>query len=347
MLNHFAARAAIAGEQGINMRQSVKQFHADMAKTAESAREQFYDKSVRCSDYWHIFEAIKNDLVTKDKDRKKDILNWVIMTRAHCIKLTATHNTWSLVFNWLDKVGEEKAKDSLKKYFLLLPVEVAEAEPYSASDLTMLVDGEVLCPLFWAGWDRMQPGSASGNQALESYNRLYGKLLQDPSGRRLRKATPDQIPGALRKVIRVAGQQAKKKVIFNDMPTDIDESNLRSAHLAKEGRSSAVELRAQQALIHKVTLDGIGEVVVMPRALYKSVFIPGGGEDGPHYEWMRAPDDMYKITKKEARTIAKLSFQKNGKALFREWRRQGICVGGRSRETIGLLHEQRARYQSL
>ena len=344
VLNRLAGRPLIAGGQGIDMRQNVKQFHADMTKTAEAAREELYDKSVRCSDYWHIFEAIKTDLVTREKGRKDTILNWIVMTRTHCIKLTTVHNTWALVFNWLDKVGEHKAKDTLKKYFLLLPVEVAETEPYSASEMTMLEGGKVLCPLFWAGWDRVQPGSASGSQALESYNRLYGKLFQTPSGRRLRKATPDQIPEALRKVVKVAGQQAKKKVIFNDRPTDIDESNLRSAHLAKEGRSTAVELRTQQALIHKVTLTDLGEVAVMPRTLYKSVFIPGGDDSGPHYEWVRASDETYRISRKEARTIAKLAFQKNGKKLFREWRREGICIGDRTRNSIGLSHEQWARY---
>ena len=82
----------------------------------------------------------------------------------------------------------------------------------------------------------------------------------------------------------------------------------------------------------------------MPRTLYKSVFIPGGDDSGPHYEWVRASDETYKISRKEARTIAKLAFQKNGKKLFREWRREGICIGDRTRNSIGLSHEQWARY---
>ena len=57
----------------------------------------------------------------------------------------------------------------------------------------------------------------------------------------------------------------------------------------------------------------------------------------------RSADDTYKVTQKEAKKIAQLALEKDGRRLFRMWQREGVCMGDRTRSTISLNHEAWAR----
>ena len=120
-----------------------------------------------------------------------------------------------------------------------------------------------------------------------------------------------------------------------------DPKNMAGPHLAREGRSTSAELfRARSyshgVLANKVQVAGWGDVIVMPRSLWK--FIPGHANQPGKWDLFQMSE--LALTSEEAHNIAEMALELDGRRVFRLWRDSGITVGGRSRKTIVLDPER-------
>ena len=92
------------------------------------------------------------------------------------------------------------------------------------------------------------------------------------------QAAPDMLCPALRRMVFTLSRKYDSIKNLPNLPESYDPKIMAGPHLAREGRTTAVELyRARTGpdgvLAHKVQVAGWGDVVVMPRSLLK--FVPG------------------------------------------------------------------------
>ena len=88
-------------------------------------------------------------------------------------------------------------------------------------------------------------------------------------------------------------------------------------HLAREGRSTATELFRsrscpQGVLAHTVQVAGWGEVIAMPRSLWK--FIPG--RDNQPGTWALFKMSELVLTSEQAQKIAEMALEVDGRRVF-------------------------------
>ena len=211
---------------GLDLSRCVRQFHADLTLTAEHARARYLPSSIRAADFWHTLERIKECLAStlsvQDDDGTatyfNEILQWVHMTRTQCVTFTEQHVLWSLLLRHYGAI-EPATAESLRKYFLTVPVEQAR-DVYGVVDPIFCHEGKMLCALFWCGLQRLQPGSACGSQPCESQHKTWLQpLLQTPDGKPLRNATPPTLFPALRRAIRTISRQYTKMTRIPSRPT--------------------------------------------------------------------------------------------------------------------------------
>ena len=343
--------------QGIDMVRDVKQVHTDMAASAEKARRENFPNSIGVKDFWHVLVAISGMLdehlvVPKaEGDGKKyysEIIGWVHRTRSQCLTPTETHNLWQSLRKHYSELGESVAMDIFFERYFVPVCPDAATRVYKAKNMTMLADGMILRPKFSCSIMDLEPGSASGSQCVEaSHGGELGPNLQTEAGVPLLKATPDKLCPALRKMITTISRKYDAIKDLPDLPQAYDPKIMAGRHLAREGRSTSVELfRARQGahgvLAHSVEVRGWGEVVVMPRSLLKFI----RGSPGQSGEWVPFQLAELALTPEEAHSIAEMALELDGKRVFRLWQESKITVGGRTRQTIALDPKQweRLRY---
>ena len=194
--------------------------------------------------------------------------------------------------------------------------------------------------------DGVHPLAEFSHAMQESYNKLFAKLFQRPDGRPLRRAAPAEILPALKRLVKATSQQLQRAEVFYDLPTHADPTFMASPHLEKDGRSTATSLfHTARHVMHIFERRGSGTVAVMPRSLFKRVWVPPTAEAEGHYEWVLAAPDAQLLTSDFARSAADMALERNGRRLYRLWRRAGIAVGGSTRSTIRLNPEAWTRYR--
>ena len=92
----------------------------------------------------------------------------------HCTTLAEFHHFWLLFFRRMSQNKRQQgwnvpelASYLCKTYFFHLSPEDAR-EQYQLKDPKLTEDGRVICASWWASYVRLQPGSASGTQPVES-----------------------------------------------------------------------------------------------------------------------------------------------------------------------------------
>ena len=126
----------------------------------------------------------------------------------------------------------------------------------------------VLCAAWWAAYARLQPGSASGTQAVESlHGNVWRPALVDDKGKPLRRSDPEVYFKAFGKAAKAYGRQNDVAGVMPDRPTSKDPEVRNGALLRAAGRSASVELFARKDLVHACNIPGAACVYVMPETL--------------------------------------------------------------------------------
>ena len=180
----------------IDLRPCVRQFHADMHLGEDLALKTVFTNACRVADWAHVIGAC-----TRPKTQpasKSDRINafrsgaWATMKKRltlagqkllpliqrafHCLRSVPT----ALLFHTISEIllqillsqepPEEKAAKALESYYF---VSLTPAEAQSHFDILNWPGNpnRFLIADWWAGLQRLQPGSASGTQAQESWHR--------------------------------------------------------------------------------------------------------------------------------------------------------------------------------
>ena len=229
---------------------------------------------------------------------------------------------------------ETRARDYLSQWFFTLDPTIAE-DQYQTIRCIGASDG-ILCAAFWGGYQRLQPGSASGGQSVESshVNDWRGAFV-DAEGNTLSSLTPDKAFPQLAEVIRMQSRQeakAKKEgVALPDVPWDADRCARNSTMLQKDGRSTSVQFAERPELTHEVRLSDSTHVHVMPRTLM--CLERRTAQDDPtrtEHVWSPAATEDLQMTAAQARLRAEAAMCHDGQQLLQHWRDGGAVVGARA-----------------
>ena len=112
---------------GTDIVQSVRQFHADLADSAEAARSDVFVNSVRVADYRHVIVAaakLMSRYLSRGLDgectRLRAMLSAMRLSRTHCTTLLDFHIFWAAMFVQLDRWGEAVALQHLQQEYFSL-----------------------------------------------------------------------------------------------------------------------------------------------------------------------------------------------------------------------------------
>ena len=179
---------------------------------------------------------------------------------------------------------------------------------------------------------RIQPGSASGTQCLESYNSNDWRDAFTLADGTLRACMdPDEYLIQLREALLQYGRQL---VLANgaplpDRPIGRDPTSCNGTKLKQLGRSTALDIKEYHELhgniIHRVEISGVGDTWVMPRSLVQPV---RQTPDAPVNVWMPVEVSKLQTHPTLAEQCAKLAVTNDGRRLCQLWKEAGILYQG-------------------
>ena len=319
-------------DAGRRMGPSIRQVHQDFAKSEENARVATYADSIGVKDFRHLIDRLKEQLPEKltvvnaagEKKHLDEILWRVRLTRTYCTTLTEFHHFWLQTFKQMEEWGEHAALEYLRgTYFFKVPRDIARAQYRCTRAVTEQPGDGLYCAYWWCSYARLQPGSASGSQALESFHahEFRGSFVDPSTGQQLGHLEPPLFLQALQETVIYQGRQLAKAGDLFDRPNGTDPVTRNSDELRQLGRSTALDLWAKsqscENVIHQISLPNLnGEAFVLPRSL---LYTANG--DGT---WADVPEDKVILTAVEARRCAAMAVENDGRELIQMWRQIGI-----------------------
>ena len=250
---------------GIDLRAVVAQYHSDWHAGEEAARADSFPRSVRAGDFAHLVGATARTSKARptscdtvlawrkgvahtarenldNKELARFVMGWVYATR--CIPTAQVfHTCWSSVFQTLSRLGETRCVLALQRhYFRAITAAHADAVYGMRS---WLGGATVWIADWWAGVQHLQPGSASGTQAQESWHRHKLKKFV----RTMRLTIGDFLARLERFSVSQSKQLALSTAKFPDVPQEPypDDYLLDGEHLTRRGRTGAHVYHNRQA----------------------------------------------------------------------------------------------------
>jgi len=328
-------------DSGAKMGPRIRQMHQDWAKQQESARQHQMSVSVCAKDFRHAIEKIKENLPAylqhrnDDGEKKyyKDILRAIRRSRTHCTTLTEFHHFWHYFFDQLQHEWDEaEAADYLQRtYFFGLPRDIAR-EQYGVH--YPIGEGDVICAAWWGAYCRLQPGSASGTQALEAFHaHEFHSTFVDSEGKPLTHLDIDGYLSGLQGHVLYRGRQSRKTdSTMPDRPAGPDPLSKNSTGLQNVGRSTAKDLweahRAHTGVVQEVETPLFGTAHVMPRSLLRKRSLPDQDE-----EWEPVPIQELITPPDMAKDCVNMATEGNGRQLRELWWKSGILIKQRRGRT--------------
>ena len=156
-----------------------------------------------------------------------------------------------------------------KRRFFHMKANVARTQ-YGARDRSA-PNRTWLCAAWWCSYHRLQPGSGSGTQSLESFHAhdFRGSFVDPQTGRPLSHMSPDVFPPALRETVLYQSRQLRKlRGTLPDHPNGADPTSRNSTLLQRIGRCTALDFAQNDDLIHRIEVSHGEDVFVMPRSFY-------------------------------------------------------------------------------
>ncbi|CAE7545090.1 mak16-a [Symbiodinium natans] len=285
---------------GVDLREAVGQYHADLHSGEEKARRRCWPRSDRVADFAHVIGACK-------RPARRAVRSWE--------KSDAQVNTWrSGLFAVMKKRAqrdppERAAVQALQRHYLT-PCSPREANdrfgvqswPGQTSHKNLLLAD------WWHGAERLQPGSASGTQAQESWHvhklkKRLGRLHQPI----------DALVSALQSFMqsRLKDLQARGGVL-PDVPVEPfpDKYVLHdSARLTLEGRTSAHQYFRTRSM--DLWSDGEDTTYYAMRRTYATF-----DQEAKGWSAVRTPDEqIQQVRPGTAQALARLVLATQGTCL--------------------------------
>ena len=238
----FAAMVAAAQQLGHEIRsEHILQWHGDLHRGIEAARESLAPTATRVSDWAHVLGVttqgrtgiigiLQHSLTGASKqDFIAWVLQWCRISRQWPLRLF--HVIWCQIFSVLEANGQQSAAEKLKcNHFYQI-----------------VLEGEEMWEAAWrCAPDRVMPGTAAGSAPQESW---HGKTLKPHFG--VTPRSPFEIAHVLQeKVVKAQvrqlqalKQQGKKLEDWPGVGGFLDQHILSNdAELKKEGRTSSQQL---------------------------------------------------------------------------------------------------------
>ena len=344
---------SLRNKDGQPLRKYIRQVAADWGPGIEKARQEELPDSIRGADYRHTFQAMRNGLIerlTKDANGQPEhldeILDSVQKTRTHATTLAEFHLYWTNYLEMMDKVwGQVVAASYMRStFFFTLPHGKANKE-YKLTGVPRQM--KVLCAAWWGSYERLQPGSVSGSQALETeHAHDFRGAFVDEEGNALHHLNPRQYIRALKEVARYKGRQLRRCTQpLPDVPRGPDPCSRSSTTLANYGRSSAIQLykvwqETGNTIVRDVQVKSNVRATVLPRSLLMRRPAPG---DPTKLVWTATPMEKLVTSEEEARLVASMAVERDVGKLQALWKEGGILVQAR-RGQPKVFHQKQWRH---
>ena len=239
------------------------------------------------------------------RERTKQIKQAICATPAHCTTLTEFHLVWRSLFHVMSSPtnaggwGQSSVARYLSStYFFKLPVLEAQQQ-YNVQSAPTTEEG-VLCAAWWAGYARLQPGSASGRAAT-----AYGK-------------------------------QGEKATCLPGKPTFKDPELRNGVRLACAGRTTAAEYFARKHFVHACTTAAVKAAYVVPISFLKQKHIaPARGVARAQIEYVPTPEEELRLPAATARLLVQAATEPDIDILAGLWSQLHIA-SGRSGAAVSL-----------
>ena len=314
----------------------VRQVHGDFAREIEVARRRVFKSSVRAADFRHMIAKVEVNLLGKllpashaDNDSHyKQILRALHQTRTACSTLCEFHTFWYLFFKIMKEEWEEVAAEEYLRATYFFKLSAADAQTMHEAHSCIDEQAGILCAPWWASYHRLQPGSASGTQCIETAHghAFRGAFVGALGGECLHHLSPDVFLDALdNAVVYQSRQAALCTATISDIPTGGCPTSRNSTELRKVGRSTSVELVASPSLMKRVSFGNNEEVYVLPRSFFmrdRQRRAPPGVQ-----LWKDVPLSALKTSEEDAKAIARCACEHNGLTLMQWWKDLGILTG--------------------
>ena len=265
-----AAVKAVQQLCGVDLRDACQQYHGDWHRGEELARQEVLCKSQRCGDWSHFTGATVQrkklqPMLPATRPGEKLVNAWRVgvyaTIRKRCSSgvradetveflkpifevsrvaptLLLFHTIWHHAFQALNSRGEAACASALERCYFF-KVAASEARSVWGMESWHGTEQWVHCAAWWSGCQRLQPGSASGTQAQESWHRHVLKAYMGS----LRLTMPEFIDRLSEFCEARLAQQHANHRKFVDYPAEPwpDPVLLDTEKLARQRRTSAHE----------------------------------------------------------------------------------------------------------